>query len=105
MSTKYQMPDAWTTKPQSTKVFAGHDTPIAKDEPKQVLAKIDMGEQVAGAGMCPSCRKPMERGYFAGSVPVMVCFDDRVTLPVPDGQENVEANSETGFDGVSYVNN
>lgn len=120
---KYQLPSAWSTPAQSAKVMAGIKQAPAKTEPKaaEVTAKIDMGENVAGAGLCPACRKPMQKGFLAGAVPVMVCFDDRVTLPVADADINanlsetnpdtytvepeIEANSETGFLGVSYVDN
>lgn len=85
---KYQFPDAWSAKPSPKQVIAAPTKETPKETPKQVLAKIDMGDNVAGAGLCPSCRKEMVRGFFAGAVPVMVCFDDRVTLPVPDGGIN-----------------
>ena len=106
---KYQLPSDWS-KPAATvgipaRVFAN------KEQPKpvaNVTAKIDMGENVAGAGLCPACKKPMQKGFMAGSIPVMVCFDDRVTLPISDEEADnggVEANSETGFLGVSFVDN
>lgn len=105
---KYQLPSDWS-KPAAAntaaRVIANKTVvkPVAN-----VTAKIDMGETVAGAGLCPACKKPMQKGYFAGSIPVMVCFEDRVTLPISDEEADnggVEANSETGFLGVSFVDN
>lgn len=49
-----------------------------------VKAKIDMSEEVAGAGLCPECRKPMGTTLVGGHE-MLVCYTDRITLPKPDG--------------------
>lgn len=49
----------------------------------QVNARVDMSEEVAGAGLCPVTKKPMVR-MFANGHPVLVSMDARVVLPVKD---------------------
>lgn len=52
----------------------------------KVTARIDMSAEVAGAGLCPECRRPMEEGY-ANGVLVKVCHADRIAIPMPDPVE------------------
>ena len=53
---------------------------------QKVEARIDMSAEVAGAGLCPECRKPMERSH-ANGIPILTCDDHRIAIPVADGQE------------------
>ncbi|EMI5828533.1 TPA: hypothetical protein ACP7Q5_004995 [Escherichia coli] len=50
----------------------------------KVEARINMSADVAGAGLCPECRKPMERSN-ANGFPVMICEAHRIAIPMPDG--------------------
>lgn len=61
------LPKAWTEAGSKTKVNA----------------RVDMSEEVAGAGLCPVTKKPMVR-MFANGHPVLVSMDARVVLPVKD---------------------
>lgn len=69
------MPKAWST-PSKTKTAAS----------TKVEARIDMSTEVAGAGMCPDCRKPMET-VMAGAVETMTCMPCRISLPTADPTE------------------
>ena len=60
-----------------------HFTPNEVKHPSEVNARINMSADVAGAGLCPECRKPMEKA-FASGIPVYRCTADRIALPVPD---------------------
>jgi hypothetical protein len=51
----------------------------------KVEARIDMSADVAGAGLCPECRRPMERSH-ANGIPVLTCDEHRIAIPIPDGQ-------------------
>lgn len=51
----------------------------------KVVARIDMSADVAGAGLCPECRKPMERSH-ANGFPILVCDEHRIAIPIPDSQ-------------------
>jgi hypothetical protein len=48
-------------------------------------ARIDMSADVAGAGLCPECRKPMERSN-ANGIPVLTCDEHRIAIPIADEQ-------------------
>jgi hypothetical protein len=61
--------------------------------PTETTARIDMSAEVAGAGLCPECRKPMERSH-ANDIPVLRCLDCRIALPTPDAPE-VVADADT----------
>lgn len=52
----------------------------------KVESRIDMSADVAGAGLCPECRKPMERSH-ANGFPVLICEEHRIAIPMPDGTE------------------
>jgi hypothetical protein len=60
-----------------------------KEEVK-VHARIDMSAEVAGAGLCPECRQPMEPS-LANGIPVLVCLEHRIAIPTPDAPEVVDA--------------
>jgi hypothetical protein len=51
---------------------------------EKVEARINMSADVAGAGLCPECRRPMERSHANGH-PVMICETHRIAIPMPDG--------------------
>ncbi len=46
-------------------------------------ARINMSAEVAGAGLCPECHKPMERSN-ANGIAVLTCDVHRIAIPVPD---------------------
>jgi len=48
-----------------------------------VKARVDMSAEVAGAGMCPDCRKPMIPSHANGH-PVLSCTACRIVIPVKD---------------------
>lgn len=58
-------------------------SPQTKETSKAVTARIDMSADVAGAGLCPECRKPMERSH-ANGIPVLTCDAHRIAIPIPD---------------------
>lgn len=60
---------------------------VAKAARKAVTARIDMSADVAGAGLCPECRKPMERSH-ANGIPVLTCDMHRIAIPIPDEASN-----------------
>lgn len=61
------MPNAW-----SKQIVASTETIVE--------AKLDMGADVAGAGLCPECRTPMVEAY-AGGNKVLMCASDRIAIP------------------------
>ena len=62
-------------------------------EATKVHARIDMSLEVAGAGLCPECRKPMDT-VFANGIECYVCHPDRIAIPVPDV---IPATSPPGY--------
>lgn len=66
-----RMPQGWVS-PAEKKVTA-----------TKVEARIDMGAEVAGAGLCPDCRKPMQP-ITAGPVETLTCMPCRISIPVAD---------------------
>jgi hypothetical protein len=58
--------------------------------PHKTRARVDMSADVAGAGLCPECRKPMDRA-FANGIPVLRCMDCRIAIPEPDAPAEQEA--------------
>lgn len=74
---------------------AFQDAPATKTEAKvkqeakvvtEVKARVDMSAEVAGAGLCPDCRKPMIPSHANGH-PVLSCTACRIVIPVKDEQE------------------
>jgi hypothetical protein len=53
---------------------------IAASVPK-VTAKLDMSENVAGKGLCPECKAPMQTVYMGDDL-VLACAKDRIVLPM-----------------------
>lgn len=66
-----KMPDAWLNTTTEVKASA------------QVTARISMSADVAGAGLCPDCKKPMEEAITNG-IASYVCNKDRIAIPKPD---------------------
>lgn len=50
---------------------------------KEVSARVDMSADVAGKGLCPECKTPMEV-VMAGTNKVWACVAHRISLPIPD---------------------
>lgn len=66
----------------------------AQAKQNHVRARIDMSAEVAGAGLCPECRKPMEEKIVNGH-PALVCMEDRITIPKKDEEvPNVEERTQ-----------
>lgn len=57
---------------------------------RKVTARIDMSADIAGKGLCPECKKPMEV-VTAGTSKVWACAADRISIPVPNGYETKSA--------------
>lgn len=51
----------------------------------QVKARVDMSAEVAGAGLCPDCRKPMIPSHANGH-PVLSCTACRIVIPTKDDE-------------------
>lgn len=99
-----KVPKAWLTagtkKPElrgANQCFATIDE-LGLFDPTKVTARIDMSAEVAGAGLCPDCRKPMDKA-FANGIEVFVCHPDRIAIPVADPVE--EGAEETAVLGPS----
>jgi hypothetical protein len=60
---------------------------------RQVTARIDMSAEVAGAGLCPECRTPMEAAH-ANGIPVLICRNHRIAIPTADAPEVVSAEEK-----------
>lgn len=69
-----KLPQAWTTT-ASTKVEAK----------TAVNARINMSEEIAGAGLCPDCQKPMGLSV-ANNIQVKACHSCRIVVPLPDSE-------------------
>lgn len=50
----------------------------------KVEARIDMSKEIAGAGLCPDCKGPMQI-MSAGPVETNTCMPCRISLPLADG--------------------
>ena len=50
----------------------------------KVMARIDMSADVAGKGLCPECKKPMDV-VTSGTSKMWACAADRISFPVPNG--------------------
>jgi hypothetical protein len=68
-----KLPQAWTK-------VAAH---VGEQKPTPVTARVDMSAEVAGAGLCPDCKRPMGTGYANGHE-TYVCHADRISIPKPD---------------------
>jgi hypothetical protein len=72
----------------------------AANEQKKVTARIDMSEEVAGAGRCPECKKPMVEAYL-NDVPTLVCHEHRIAIPYKDEEQIDDTEWKDGNDAVS----
>lgn len=77
-----KMPAAWAPAQSKTDVRGS----------KQVTARINMSAEVAGAGLCPDCQKPMQL-VTAGPVETLTCMDCRISLPTADEPEPAQASA------------
>lgn len=60
----------------------------------KVEARIDMSEEVAGAGLCPDCQKPMQP-MTAGPIETLTCMGCRIALPTADPEEVVQDDASS----------
>ena len=66
-----RMPKAWQAGLDKAKLLA---------KSKKLTAKIDMSEEVVGAGLCPECKQPMKEVIVNG-MPALCCMEHRIVLP------------------------
>lgn len=64
-----KMPSAWN------KIEASSSTVNA--------SSLDMSAEIAGEGLCPECKTPMDK-VLSGDLPTLVCVKDRIVLPIKD---------------------
>jgi len=76
---KFKMPSAFTSA--SATISEARAKVEAKSH--QVEARINMSAEVAGAGLCPECQRPMELSH-ANGIPVFTCDVHRIALPAPN---------------------
>jgi hypothetical protein len=72
--------DAPATKTEAKKKQEATKQVQAKTE---VKSRVDMSAEVAGAGLCPDCRKPMIPSHANGHK-VVICQPCRIVIPVKD---------------------
>jgi hypothetical protein len=63
--------------------FSGAGEKKVEASAEKVEARINMSAEVAGAGLCPECQKPMERSH-ANGIAVLTCDLHRIAIPMPD---------------------
>jgi len=68
----------------------------------KVEARIDMSAEVAGAGLCPDCRQPMQP-MTAGPVETLTCMGCRISLPIADPENTVEPPVEAVQGPSTYL--
>lgn len=73
-------------------VSAGGKTSVSATAPTKIEARIDMSAEVAGAGLCPDCQKPMIE-MTAGPVETLTCMPCRISLPKADPEAVVQEDS------------
>ena len=56
-----------------------------EQESSKIESRVDMSAEVAGRGLCPECKVPMQK-IMAGSSMMWVCNSDRITIPLPDNE-------------------
>ena len=81
-----KMPQSWT-KIMADAIEGKPEERLPKAKP--VEASLDMSAEVAGEGICPECKKPME-DINIGDSPVKVCMADRIALPAKDPEAPAE---------------
>lgn len=79
-----KIPNAWSTS-------ASPVTAAAAVEQTQVkaAAHLDLSADVAGQGLCPECKQPMETVVVDGA-DVLACMSDRIVLPIKDPEQPAE---------------
>ncbi len=77
-----KMPAAWSSAPTAQ----SKQQAKASKEATKVTARIDMSEEVAGAGLCPDCRQPMQP-MMAGEIETLTCMPCRISIPTKDPEE------------------
>jgi hypothetical protein len=87
-----KMPSAWTN--------AGKSQSKTTTTATKVQARIDMSAEVAGQGLCPDCKKPMQV-VTAGPVETHTCMDCRIALPLPD---DLPGREVPAVESQSFVN-
>lgn len=80
-------PAAWNESPKA-KVASIVVSDTVLGTGTKIKARIDMGPEVAGKGLCPECKTPMVRGEVGGN-PGLICVKDRIALPLPDESQTV----------------
>ena len=87
-----KMPQSWT-KIMADAIEGKPEERLPKAKPVEaaasVEASLDMSAEVAGEGLCPECKKPME-DINIGDNQVKVCMADRITLPAKDPEAPAE---------------
>lgn len=78
-SSNLTVPRAWLEA--GNKASRKQDSTLAKKE--SILARVDMSAEIAGQGLCPACKRPMEPMVASGHS-VLVCLDDRIAIPTKD---------------------
>ncbi len=79
-----KVPQAWI----GAKLVSPIEDAPTEDQPVEVKARVDMSENVAGKGLCPECRQPMQIAQCGPSAS-WVCAADRISLPIPNGYNAV----------------
>lgn len=82
MTKKFSMPAAFLT---ASATISEKQTKL--EAKTKAIARIDMSAEVAGAGLCPECGRPMEHSN-ANGIPVLICEEHRIALPAPDQMDN-----------------
>jgi len=92
---KLKLPQAFLEASATVSEVQAKVQPAAPKEEVKVHARIDMSAEVAGAGLCPECRQPMQQS-IANGIPVLICLEHRIAIPTPDAPEvtNVEEESK-----------
>jgi hypothetical protein len=80
-----KFPDAFTAAPATkTEAKLKQEALATKVQAATaVKGRVDMSAEVAGAGLCPDCRKPMVPSHANGH-PVCICSACRIVIPVKD---------------------
>jgi hypothetical protein len=84
MSKTFKMPAAFLA---ASATVSEKQAKIQANAPAAVTARIDMSAEVAGAGLCPECRRPMENSH-ANGIPVLICSEHRIAIPIPNQTED-----------------
>lgn len=72
------IPREWQKKTSKKGIFAS-----------KIEARIDMSERVAGKGLCPECKQPMNEVIVNGMT-CLCCMQDRIVLPKRNEKEVTE---------------